>query len=240
MERACTTRSPGKANRCCSFMASHWTRAFAGQYRVIRLDLRGYGRSAVPTADSYRHVDDVKALLDTLGVKRAILLGLSMGGGIALDFTLTYPEIVRALIVVDSVLKGFHWSIDWSVRARELGVEGARQRWLAHPLFAASIERADVASRLTQIVNDYSGWHWYNRDPDPGVTPAIHRLAEITVATQVIVGERDLPDFRKIADTLAEGIANARKDVLPGLGHLPNMEAPDLFNEVVLNFLVGL
>jgi pimeloyl-ACP methyl ester carboxylesterase len=217
---------------------------FAQQYRVIRLDLRGYGRSALPAAENYRHVDDLKALLDyldlQLGLPGATLIGLSMGGGVAIDYALTYPETVRALVLVDSTLGGFRWAINWSVKAREVGLESARKRWLAHPIFAASFEQPEVAARIAQIVEDYSGWHWLNRDPDRGMATAIERLTEIHVPALVIVGERDLPDFQAIADILVQGIPRAHKKVLRGSGHLPNMESPLAFNDCVLNFLATL
>jgi 3-oxoadipate enol-lactonase len=213
---------------------------FAQQYRVIRLDLRGYGRSALPAAESYRHVDDLKTLLEHLGLQRATLIGLSMGGGVGIDYALTFPETVRALVLVDSTLGGFHWTINWSVKAREVGLDSARKRWLAHPLFAGSFEQPEVAVHVAQIVADYSGWHWLNRDPDRGMATAIERLAEIHVPVLVIVGERDLPDFQAIADILVQGIPHAHKEVLRGAGHLPNMESPLAFNDYVLNFLATL
>ena len=83
--------------------------AFAPGHRVIRLDLRGFGRSSMPT-DPYSHVEDVKALLSYLEIRQAVVLGLSMGGGVALDFALAYPEYTRALILADSTWRGFSWS----------------------------------------------------------------------------------------------------------------------------------
>jgi pimeloyl-ACP methyl ester carboxylesterase len=98
-----------------------------------------------------------------------------------------------------------------------------------------------VASHIVKIVSDYSGWHWVNTNSrtllDP---PAIERLEEIHVPTLIIVGERDLPDFHKIADTLGRTIRNARKVTLQGVGHMSNMEAPEKFNEAVLNFLADI
>ena len=92
-----------------------------------------------------------------------------------------------------------------------------------------------------QIVSDYSGWHWVKQDPartlDP---PAIQRLDEISAPTLVIIGERDLSDFRAIADTLQQQIPGAKKVILTGVGHLSNMEDPKRFNEVVLDFLASI
>ncbi|GAG10762.1 unnamed protein product, partial [marine sediment metagenome] len=77
---------------------------FATHYQVIRYDIRGFGNSALPTRESYSHVDDLKALLENLGISRTHVLGLSMGGEIAIDFALVYPELTTALITVGSAL----------------------------------------------------------------------------------------------------------------------------------------
>jgi len=77
---------------------------FARDYRVIRYDQRGYGKSAPPTAESYSPADDLMALLRYLGLSSAHILGQSRGGAGAIDFALTYPEATTTLIAVDAVL----------------------------------------------------------------------------------------------------------------------------------------
>ena len=84
---------------------------FAQHHQVIRYDLRGFGRSSLPT-EPYAHVDDLRALLDHLQLTQATLVGLSRGGSVALDFTLTYPQRVDKLVLVDSVLGGYRWSTE--------------------------------------------------------------------------------------------------------------------------------
>src|SRR5438876_717507 len=80
---------------------------FARRYRAIRYDMRGYGRSALPMGEPYYAVEDLKALLDYLGVVRAYVLGLSKGGVVAIDFAVTYPEATAALIAVDAGMTGY-------------------------------------------------------------------------------------------------------------------------------------
>lgn len=222
---------------------------FAQQYKVIRYDARGFGKSALPVlGEGYTHADDLKDLLEYLGISQACVIGLSMGGGIAINFTLEYPEITQALVPVDSALGGFQWSKEWNKmvksilsRAKKDGVEAAKELWLNCPLLKPAFEKADVASRLEQIVSRYSGWHFLNKDPIRNLEPlAIERLEEISVPTLVIVGERDLPDFCKIADILDQRIQNSRKIPLQGVGHMSNMEAPKEFNEAVLCFLADI
>jgi pimeloyl-ACP methyl ester carboxylesterase len=72
--------------------------------------MRGFGRSAVPTEEPYAHTADLKALLDSLGIAQACVFGQSMGESVAIDFALAYPEVVRALVLVDSGLGEYAFS----------------------------------------------------------------------------------------------------------------------------------
>jgi len=85
--------------------------AFRDAYRVIRMDLRGYGQTS-PTEGVYSHREDVLALMDTLSIDRAILVGCSMSGGMAIDLTLDQPQRVLALVVVGAVASGFNTDVD--------------------------------------------------------------------------------------------------------------------------------
>ena len=217
---------------------------FAQHYQVIRYDMRGFGKSAFPTDENYTHPDDLRALLEHLEIEHAHILGLSMGGGTAIDFALTYPEVADALISADSILEGFQWQ-DFGVslesvfsRAEDSGVEAAKELWLSLDLFEPAMRNYDVGTRLKQIVSDYSGWHFVNKDPEwPADPPSIDKLNTISAPTLVIIGEFDIPDFHAIAEILQNQIPNARKVVLPGVGHMSNMEDSDRFNEIVLGFL---
>jgi 2-succinyl-6-hydroxy-2,4-cyclohexadiene-1-carboxylate synthase len=184
-------------------------------------------------------------LLDQLGIARAHVVGLSLGAAIAVNFALAYPGRVLSLGLTDAVLHGFRWSAElsaidgavWQAVATG-GIAAAKERWLNHPLFAPARANPQAASRLARIVSDYSGWHFVNDDPHrQAERPAIDRLGEISVPTLVVVGERDLPDFHAIAETLAQGIGGARRVVLPNVGHMANMEAPQQFNAAVMEFL---
>jgi pimeloyl-ACP methyl ester carboxylesterase len=202
--------------------------------RVIRYDLRGFGRSSLP-AGPFSHADDLLALLDRLDIARAHLVGLSLGGGVALDAAIAHPDRVRTLVLLDSIVSGFIWRDDRAVMqaawaaGRASGVPAARASWLANPLFAPALAHPTAGVRLRMLVDAYSGWHWVNQNPvrmlDP---PALGRLAEVRAPTLVLVGELDLADFRHLAERLRREIPGARGRVLPGVGHMCNLEAPDL------------
>lgn len=221
--------------------------AFAERYRVLRYDMRGFGESDVPGADSYSPTDDLQALLSKLGIAHAHILGLSLGGAIAVEFALAHPHMTDSLIAVDAGLRAFSWVVygDFSAWVRTAavseGIDVARQRWLAGALFAPAMEHPQLAARLQHMVTEYSGWHWLNRDPVcPLEPPPAEQLDCINVPTLVVVGERDIPDFHAVADLLQERIPNASKIVMPGVGHMSNMEDPARFNTLVLEFLAGL
>jgi pimeloyl-ACP methyl ester carboxylesterase len=216
---------------------------FAEQYKVLRYDVRGFGRSDEPPRTPYAHTDDLRALLAFLDIDHAFVTGLSMGGGIAIDYALAYPEATDALILVDSVLGGYQWTEGIPTeaaraRARGVGIAAAKATWLGGPLFAPARENPAVANRLAQMVETYSGWHWVNDNPlrRPDVL-AVERLDRIRVPTLIVLGERDTLDLHRIAEILEQRIPGAVRIVLPGVGHMSNMEDPTGFNTAVMDFL---
>jgi 3-oxoadipate enol-lactonase len=219
--------------------------AFAARYRVLRYDCRGFGRSSLPTDAPYWHNEDLHSLLASLGIPSTIVVGMSLGGGTAIDFALAYPEMTCALVLIDSTLGGFRWSEEFlgpirscSATARTEGVEAARQGWYDHPMFASAQRHPDVMVRLRAIVADYSGWHWLHSDPRRSLDPpAITRLRGLGIPALALVGERDFADFHAIARLIEEQARNARRVVVPDAGHLANMEAPAACNEAILRFL---
>jgi len=221
--------------------------ALASRYQVLCYDMRGFGQSP-PGDTSYAHADDLLQLLDALRIDRVVPVGLSLGGGAAINFAVLHPERVRGLVPVDSSLGGFAYSQEFNAMmgqfqraAVEQGVEAAKEMYFQSPVFEQARAIPAVSEGIRAALRDYSGWHWLHEDRGRGLDPpAIARLGAIQVPTLVIVGEHDLPDFRAIADTLARGIPGARLEVLDGVGHCSNSEAPERFNHMLLEFLDGL
>jgi 3-oxoadipate enol-lactonase len=202
--------------------------AFAERYTVVAVDLRGFGLASMPEGP-YRHYDDVARVLDYLEITQASIVGSSMGGRVALDFAIAYPERTRVVVSADGVPSGF-------VFDRPLGApRGPSREQVAQTLKSLGPERAET---FLAIVADYTRWHRKNDDPRVEISPpAIMRLDEVMAPTLVIVGGDDLPDYHKAADMLTTGIAGARRYVIGGAGHLPNLDSPEEFNQVVLEFL---
>jgi len=221
---------------------------FSSAFRVIRYDLRGFGRSSPVPAERYSHEDDLKALLLSVDAPIAHVVGLSMGGRMALRFAAAYPAMVRSLVLADSALDGYAWSDDWQRRwkemcecAKEGRIAEAKRKWFEHPLFASARSTSSLASHLSEMIGDYSGWHWRNSDTAPAPSPPLaERLGEIRTPTLAITGSRDLPDFLAIAEKLTAEMPMARRKIIPGAGHMVNLEAPQLFHEVMQEFWAGL
>ena len=222
---------------------------FSKQYRVIRYDYRGFGKSSVPEEGKpYSHGKDLKELLDHLNVSEACVIGLSMGGSIAINFTLEYPDYVSSLITVDSVLDGYRWTSDfreWFFSlfniGKESGVESAKEAFMNGALFGSAMKNKLVADRLRVLIGSYSGWRFVNDDPQVSLDPSPNdRLHEIDCPTLVVVGEYDIPTFQGIADRIVDEVPDSRKVVIQGVGHMSNMEDPETFNREILSFLESL
>jgi pimeloyl-ACP methyl ester carboxylesterase len=224
---------------------------FARTHRVIAPDFRGFGQSKM-VAGPFAHRHDLRALMDHLGIGRAILVGGSMSGKTTLDFVLEYPSRVEALIVVGAALSGYRFT-DADTRAAweasDAALEAGRhdeaaeiemQTWLAGP--RRRLEQINPG--LRQRVRDMLVQS-YATPPDLGEEqplepPAVGRLGEVRAPTLVIVGDEDRPDIIAVARLLEAGVAGAKKVVMPGTAHLPNMEQPVAFNRIVGEFLAGL
>ena len=220
--------------------------ALSRKHRVIRYDLRGAGKSPPPTGP-YAQYEDLAALLDHLGVAKAHIVGLSLGGAIAIDFTLASPGSALSLVPVDaSSVGGYPWPAELSAwfaditAAAERGdLAAAKEMWLSTGWFAHARLMPEAAAKLREIAADYSGWHLQNKNPVQRLTPpAMDRLEAIAAPTLVVIGELDLPFYNlPLADALASRIPGARKVLIRGAGHMANMEDPTQFNQAVLDFL---
>ncbi len=239
------------AGICDSRMWDEQIGEFARTHRVIAPDLRGFGQSKM-VAGSFAHRRDLLGLMDHLGFGRATLLGVSMSGGIALDFTLENPGRVEAVILVAAALSGYRFEDPATLAAWEGGdaaLDAGRQdeaaeidikTWVAGP----RRDPGQIDAALRQRVRDMA-LQSYTTPPDVGQEqpldpPAIGRLREVRVPTLTIVGDEDVPDIFTITNLLASSIAGAQKAVMPGTAHLPNMEQPAAFNRIVRDFLASL
>jgi 3-oxoadipate enol-lactonase len=223
--------------------------ALADRYCVVRYDRRGFGRSSGEPATE-RDTDDLNALLACLGLSRVSVLGMSQGGWAALYFALDHPEKTEALILNATVLPGFNVPFagadrvpsDVYVKIAEVhGMAAMREAWLNHPLFAVARTRPGVEARLREIMAPYSGTDLAKvKSPAFGdERDAVRRLERLRVPTLILIGEHDVPYMKLVAQAQAYGIAGAVMVTLPGCDHVANMEAPEVFNAALIEFLEG-
>ena len=226
---------------------------FARSHRVVRYDMRGFGKSA-PVEGEFSHMGDLVALLDALGLHEPlILMGCSMGGGLAMDFALTQPSRAKALIMVDSGPSGLE--LDVPVSAKFAEVEKA---FNAGDLdLVSELETQiwfDGVGRTPEQVNQpmrkllfemnrqalaYEVMQLGKRLPNTQV-PASGRLADLRIPVLVIVGVHDTAYTLAAADYMAEKIGSARKVTIEDAAHLPNMDHPEKFRQILEIFLQGL
>ena len=222
-------------------------KAFEKDFDVIRLDQRGFGKSELPPG-SWSPVEDLLSIIDELALKPAHLVGCSMGGATAIDFALEHPERLSKLVLVGSAIHGLSGRrehahlFDESAAARKAGDLAALNEALMYLTLDGPVRaRGYVAEPLRKLFLDMNKRQVssdFEKAPskwsDP---PAATRLNEITASTLVVVGDKDLPNVLEAADLLVESIPHARKAVIDDAAHLPNLEHPDEFNRIVLDFL---
>ncbi|HEX6479723.1 MAG TPA: alpha/beta hydrolase [Ktedonobacteraceae bacterium] len=231
---------------------------FAQQYKVLRYDLRGWGDSAQEEAGlPFSPRQDLLSLLHYLDIDKTYLLGLSGGGTFALDFTLEHPDKVDALILVSSDPSGYAPPMTDAIQTfagryygalQQKDIAGAAEAttrfWTDGPRRAPEQVNAQARARIkemtTQQIERHGDFMAHEGHMLPLAPPAVNRLAEVGVPTLIVLGDEDVPEVIEAAGIVEQGIAGAKKVVIPGTAHHPHMEKPEEFNRVVLDFLNGL
>ena len=216
---------------------------FSPKFTCISVDLRGFGKSSVPTATPYSFHEDINTLLDSLHINEPVVfVALSMGGKAAVNFSLTYPQKSKALILADVAIDGYSFKEfrlePVSEMCKQKGVDAANQLFLENPVFISAKSDSAVFRDVRNMVLSYSGWQWTHKNPIQGLTPpAIQQLDQIKLPVLIITGEKDIPDFQNVAEILHNNIKQSLKKQIKGAGHMCNMEQPAAFNRIVVDFL---
>ncbi len=225
--------------------------AFADRYRVVAYDRRGFGESRYEP-EAFSHMQDLRTVLDELGIERACLVGCSQGGRVVVDFALAYPKRVDKLVLV----------------APAIG--GAPQPEQLPPDIESLLDRAEQAEdqKHFELVNRIEAHMWLDgprsvdgrvqgsardlflrmniiplKNPSPGTdraaTDSFKRLKQIAAPTLVIRGDLDFPHLQERCALLGKRIKGAKSALMPGTAHLPNLEQPKRFNAVLEEFLTA-
>jgi pimeloyl-ACP methyl ester carboxylesterase len=221
---------------------------FTQHYRVIRYDLPGFGQSSMPARAFALH-EIAAGMLSHLGIERAHIIGVSWGGRVALDFTLTHPEKVAKLVLVCPSVSGE----EPSEEVRRFGEEEEAllergdlaaasdlnvRMWVDGPhrtpdqVDPTVRERVRVMQHHAFTVPEPEGAELIRLDP-----PAIERLADVRSPTLIVIGDLDIEMKLAMAGRLAAEIPGAQQVVIQGAAHMVTMERPAEFNRAVLDFL---
>ncbi|MFI1098162.1 alpha/beta fold hydrolase [Streptomyces sp. NPDC020917] len=220
--------------------------SFGGRLRVIAADLRGYGQTTVVPGTTLLETfaRDTAALLDHLGVRRATLCGLSMGGQIVLEFHRLFPQRVAGLVLADTFAQAEtpQGRADRNARADALlreGMAGYAHEVLDSMVAPATVrELPDVAAHVLRMMlaapPEGAAAALRGRAERPDYTAMLPRIA---VPALVVVGSEDV--FTPVADArfLHERIPGARLAVVDGAGHMPNLERPAEFDAALAGLL---
>lgn len=224
--------------------------AFADRFRVVRFDLRGFGRSPlVPGKFAYH--EDVIGVMDAVGLSSATLVACSFGANIAVDACLAHPSRVKGLVLVapglgamdtDPVIQKFGEEEEALLDKGDL--DGATElnlrMWVDGPHRRADQVAADVRERVRVMQMDAflvpmpQGVERARLDP-----PADGRLGEIGVPTMVVVGSLDLPMKLRVAEWIEKEIPGARRAVIPDAAHMVTLERPAEFQAILREFLTS-
>lgn len=221
---------------------------FARKYKVVRYDMRGYGQS-LPVPDDYQRHEDIRALMDFLKIDHAVLMGCSMGGGACMNFALDYPNRADALIMVGSGPSGFSYD-DWSPSPLDEEMEEAYEKGdlervneIGMRIFIDGKGRTpdQVDPALRKKVYDMNMIALRNeavmgKDVARPI-PAAKQMGDLRLPVLIVMGDLDEDYISRAAAFMEVNIPGARKVVIQGTAHLPNMEFPDKFNAHVQAFL---
>ncbi len=224
---------------------------FAKHYRVVRYDARGHGRS-ICEPDTFSHHEDLHAIVEKLGLEKPVVMGLSMGGYTAIDFALEYPDLPAALVLVSPGLTGYEFrSPEFIEFSKRIGaavqnddveeiVEAFQTAWTDGP--RRTPEQIDPVIRQKvheMILKNVQGWEERSIEYRP-LPLAIERLDSLRVPVLALVGDLDMPGILEIVQLIESEAPDAQTVIVPGVAHLINMEKPEEFDRIVMQFIDAL
>ena len=228
--------------------------ALAGERDVVRVDLRGFGESAAQPSGPVSHAEDVLDALSEIGVGRCHLVGASLGAGVSVEAALASPATVASLLLaapagslLAEITPSLRAFIDEESAALERGdldaaVEANLSWWVdgqhrrpdhLDPEVRGLVGR--MQRRAFEVTAD-----WRDVEENELEPPALDRLGEISAPALVLVGGLDLDTVHDAAGRVVSGVAGARRVVWPHVGHLPSLESPAEFLDLLRNWTAEL
>ncbi|MDX2077090.1 MAG: alpha/beta hydrolase [bacterium] len=231
-------------------MWSDQVAAFSDKYRVITVDLYGYGKSKLTDVRVLDYVADIKGLLEALGITKTHLVGISMGSMEAQRFALTYPNMVEKLVLISTGSAGFDYpesAEDWW----EEFITAVKAHDFIHAkmVFAAAFINGHhypateaMKARAHALMDEYDFKHFLDDTllrKEYDITLAGYKA--YTTPVLILAGDNEPPNQMVVeaSQFLAQQFPNAKCVVIANAGHFINWQQPEAFNRAVLDFLAG-
>lgn len=229
---------------------AHVVERLAQRCRCVTYDQRGHGETEYEPEDGWSPVADAVAVLDAVGVDRAIVVAGSMGGQVAIDLALAHPERVRALALIGTAVRGAPYPdleegataelnarIEAAWDAEDLDEVNRLETWLW--LDGPEAQEGRVGGAARELFGDMNGR--VLRAPEPGpeaeLPAAWPRLGQIGVPTLLLVGRLDAEDILVVDEQAAGLIPGARLVWLDGVAHVPHLEADPATLDAITGFV---
>jgi pimeloyl-ACP methyl ester carboxylesterase len=235
---------------CDSRMWDEQWERYTREFRVLRCDLRGFGRTPLEPG-SFSNAQDLLDVLEQHGFERTALLGVSLGGRVVLEVAIARPDLVSALVLVAPGLPGHDWSQEmqnaWGEEeaALEAGdlveaVEVVLRTWVDGPRREPEDDDPAVRARVGEMqlrAFELQVPVGEEADEELLVPDLADRVSEVQAPTLIVVGDEDVPDMQAITERLERKIPGSRRETIANTAHVPSMERPREFDELVLPFL---
>jgi len=225
----------------------------ARHYRVIRYDMRGYGRSSLPVeGQQFLHADDLHHLLQALHIPKAHLVGVSLGGFVAVDLMALHPESVLSVVSCSGSIyprpgpEEPITEVEIARRRSEIaqlqarGTTAFKAQWLKSLLKSSGVDSVRSAPLLRQMVQEWSMWQPLHVEPrvllGHSLVPRL-QAHPVQVPLLLLAGARESAARQQDNETLQKLVPGAQVAVVPNAGHVANLDNPAAFTQAVLQFL---
>lgn len=226
---------------------------FSKSHRVIRLDFRGYGRSSDQREDfQHTHVDDLLTVMDSLHIERAHIVGLSMGAFVAGDMLAMYPKRMLTCVLTSGgprnspgpsqpMTEEEHKKRDEEIEnLKKKGIDNYKREWHEALMSSGGSQKERMRQPLWEMIENWSAWQPLHKEVrlfyGKEAWAALEKRKITDVPTLIIRGENEVKDPTGRPKEM-KFLSNSQFHIIPDCGHMLNMERPQEFNTMVLDFI---
>ena len=213
------------------------------KYHAVRYDRRGYGRSEAPKSQ-FVPTEDLYALLTHLKIERAVVVGNSSGGALAIDFALAHPDMTEGLFLIGPVVHGMEVSTAFLERGEKNmaplkngDTRAVAENWSKDRFIIGEGHEPARKKLYDLLVENPQNLKYTGEFEIRNSRPSNTRLGEIHAPTSIVVGEFDIPDVHAHAGAIEAGIPGAERDIIINAGHLVQLEQPEVLMEKLAPFV---